>query len=79
MGCRGHRSECTTLHLAIARVLFDSGNRWLTNEQIADLVNAAGRYVGGRVTSADVNAHTKNYSAVFERKRGRIRLASPEA
>jgi transcriptional regulator with XRE-family HTH domain len=79
MGRRGRPSERTTLHLEIARVLCDSGNRWLGKEQIADLVNAAARYDGSAVTAADVDARTKNYAAVFERKRGRLRLTSPKA
>jgi transcriptional regulator with XRE-family HTH domain len=67
-----------TLHAELARLLCESGDRWLTTVELAKLVNDAGRFRkrdGTPVTDFQVHGRTKNYPHVFERSGTRVRLA----
>jgi len=66
-----------TLHEAIRRVLTDHGNEWMTARSIGDEVNARQIYRkrdGSPVEVNQVHARTNNYSDLFEKADGRIRL-----
>lgn len=69
-----------TLHEEIAEILREAGNRWLTTTEIAERVNARGRYKkrdGTAVTAFQIHGRTKNYPALFERDGSRVRLREP--
>jgi hypothetical protein len=66
-----------TLHEAIAEVLHERGNAWMTARELADEVNARSLYRkrdGSPVEANQVHARTKNYADLFEKDRSRIRL-----
>jgi hypothetical protein len=66
-----------TLHQALAQILRENGNRWMTVRELADEVNARHLYRkrdGSAVEANQVHARTKNYADLFEKDRGRIRL-----
>jgi HB1, ASXL, restriction endonuclease HTH domain len=66
-----------TLHVALERILRENGNRWMTVRELADAVNETGFYKkrdGSPVEANQIHARTKNYSALFEKDRGRVRL-----
>jgi hypothetical protein len=66
-----------TLHEAIRRVLTDHGNEWMTARSIGDEVNARQLYRkrdGSPVGVNQVHARTNNYTDLFEKADGRIRL-----
>ncbi len=66
-----------TLHAALERLLRDGGNRWMTVQELAQAVNESGLYVkrdGSPVEVSQIHARTKNYAALFEKDRGRVRL-----
>ena len=77
--------EHVTLHVEIARILKEAGNRWMTTLEIASAVNAAGRYRKqrrGSLTALNIHGRTRNYPALFERQGSRVRLrdqASPDS
>jgi hypothetical protein len=76
-------SERLTLHEAIARVLNDNGNSWMTVRALAGEVNRRQLYRkrdGSPVEPNQIHARTKNYTALFEKDGPRVRLrtASPE-
>jgi hypothetical protein len=73
----GIRSAAMTLHEALAMLLRENGNEWMTARELADAVNERGLYRkkdGTRVEVNQVHARTNNYGAVFEKDGGRIRL-----
>lgn len=64
-----------TLHNELVRLLQEQG--WMTTTELADQVNAAGRYEkkdGSAVTAFQVHGRTRNYSDLFERDGSRVRL-----
>jgi hypothetical protein len=66
-----------TLHDAIARVLEDNGNEWMTARELADEVDRRGLYRkrdGSKVEVNQVHARTHNYGDLFEKDGARIRL-----
>lgn len=66
-----------TLHEAIRLVLADHGNEWMSARSIANEVNARQIYRkrdGSPVEVNQVHARTNNYSDLFEKADGRIRL-----
>ena len=66
-----------TLHEEIARILRQHGNRWMSTQEIADAVNAAGNYRkkdGSEVTAFQIHGRTKNYTQLFERDGSKVRL-----
>src|SRR5262249_51664880 len=66
-----------TLHEAIARVLEDAGNEWMTARELADAVNRRGLYRkrdGSPVEVNQVHARMNNYSDLFEKNGPKIRL-----
>lgn len=66
-----------TLHKALALVLRENGNEWMTAGELADAINARGLYTkrdGRPVEINQVHSRTKNYPDVFEKRRSRIRL-----
>ena len=69
--------ESMTLHDAIALVLRENDNNWMTVRELADAVNARGLYRrrdGSRVEANQVHARTNNYGAIFEKEGGNVRL-----
>lgn len=65
------------LHDEIADILRASGIEWMTTQEIADQVNARGRYHkrdGSEVTAFQIHGRTRNYSDLFEREGSRVRL-----
>jgi hypothetical protein len=66
-----------TLHDALARVLEDIGNEWMTARELADEVNRRGLYRkrdGSPVEVNQVHARTNNYEDLFEKNGPKIRL-----
>jgi HB1, ASXL, restriction endonuclease HTH domain len=76
----GTTSRGLTLHQAIAQVLSDHGNEWMTARELADEVNERGLYHkrdGSAVELNQIHARTKNYASLFEKAGPRIRLRAP--
>jgi hypothetical protein len=70
-------SEGLTLHEALARVLRENDNVWMSVRELADAVNGRGLYRkrdGSPVEVNQVHARANNYGAMFEKNGGRIRL-----
>jgi len=66
-----------TLHEALAQVLRENGNRWMTARELVDEVNSRGLYSkrdGSVVEVNQIHARTGNYESLFEKDDGRIRL-----
>jgi phage-related tail fiber protein len=66
-----------TLHEAIAVVLAEEGNRWMTVRELGQAVNSRGLYRkkdGSAVEVGQVHARTKNYSHQFEKSGSNVRL-----
>jgi chorismate mutase len=66
-----------TLHEALAQILRENHNRWMSARELADEVNRRGLYSkrdGSAVEANQISARTKNYSDLFEKDGGRIRL-----
>jgi hypothetical protein len=66
-----------TLHEALARVLDDHGNEWMTARELTDEVNRRGLYRKRNGTAVEVNqvhARTNNYGDLFEKDGPKIRL-----
>ncbi len=78
-GPTNRRHERPTLHAELAAILQAAGNPWMTTRELADQVNARGRYTkrdGSPVTGYQVHGRTKNYPHIFERDGSRVRLRS---
>jgi hypothetical protein len=63
-------SERLALHEAIELILRENGNGWMTTRELADQVNQRQLYRkrdGSPVESNQIHAHTKNYTALFEK------------
>lgn len=70
-------SRRQTLHEALADVLRANGNCWMTARELADAINSQRLYEkrdGSPLDTGQVHARTNNYSDVFERRDGKIRL-----
>jgi hypothetical protein len=66
-----------TLHQALARILREGDNAWMSVQELTQAVNARGLYRkrdGSPVEVNQVHARTNNYRAIFEKDGGRIRL-----
>jgi hypothetical protein len=73
----GAGSRGRTLHEALAQVLGEHGNEWMTARELADAVNRQGLYSkrdNSPVEANQVHARTKNYDKLFEKDGSRIRL-----
>lgn len=71
-----------TLHEAIATVLREGGNRWMTTRELADAVNERGLYRkkdGSPVESNQIHARAKNYSHLFDKDRQNVRLRDQDS
>jgi hypothetical protein len=71
-----------TLHEEIANILRGRSSAWMSTQEIADLVNARGRYRkkdGSTVTDFQVHGRTKNYPDLFDRDGSRVRLKQVQA
>ena len=81
-GAGVEHSSRLTLHDALALVLRENGNQWMTAGELADAINTRGLYSkrdGRPVEINQVHARTKNYPHIFEKQRSRIRLqANPQ-
>jgi hypothetical protein len=69
--------ERLTLHEAIALVLQENGNGWMTVRQLADEVNRRELYRkrdGSPVEPNQIHARAKNYTALFEKDGPLVRL-----
>jgi hypothetical protein len=78
---RGADGGRITLHDAIARVLQENGNRWMTVHELAVEVNRTGLYQkrdGSPLEANQIHARTKTYDSLFEKDRSRVRLRSSE-
>lgn len=70
-------SEPVYLHDELAAILRSRGNAWMTTRELAEAVNARGRYHkkdGTGVTAFQVHGRTKNYTQIFERDGSKVRL-----
>lgn len=70
-------ASAMTLHEALARVLEDTGNEWMTARELSDEVNRRGLYRkrdGSPLEVNQVHARTNNYAALFEKNGPKIRL-----
>jgi hypothetical protein len=68
-----------TLHDAMAQVLREHGNRWMTVRELADEVNRRALYEKrdrSPVEPNQIHARAKNYSALFDKEGPRVRLHS---
>jgi hypothetical protein len=66
-----------TLHEALAQLLGEHANEWMTARELADEVNKRGLYSkrdNSPVEANQVHARTKNYDKLFEKDGSRIRL-----
>ena len=66
-----------TLHEALAQVLREHGNEWMTVRELAAEVNTRGLYRkrdGSPVEANQVHARAKNYAAMFEKNGPKVRL-----
>ena len=69
-----------TLHEAMAQVLRERNNAWLTARELKSEVNDRGLYRkrdGSPVDLNQVHARTKNYEHLFEKAGSSIRLRDP--
>jgi hypothetical protein len=76
-GSAAASTQQLTLHEAIASVLREHGNRWMTARELAAEVTRKGLYRKRDGTPVEVNqvhARTANYEALFEKKGPKIRL-----
>jgi hypothetical protein len=76
-GVAGAGGERLTLHEALALVLRESGNDWMTVRELTEQVNARNLYQrrdGSPVEANQVHARTKNYPQVFDKSGSRVRL-----
>lgn len=67
------------LHDEIAEILRESGRDWMTTQEIADQVNARGRYRkkdGSDVTDFQIHGRTRKRPAMFDRDGSRVQLRS---
>lgn len=72
-------AERLTLHDAIALVLREQGNRWMSTRELADEINNRGLYHKrdrAPVETSQIHARTKNYSHLFEKDGSLIRLSA---
>ena len=70
-------SKILTLHEAVAQVLSEHDNKWMTARELADIVNERKLYRkkdGTEVEINQVHARTTNYKKLFEKDGSRIRL-----
>jgi ABC-type transporter Mla subunit MlaD len=70
-------SKGQTLHQALAQILRENHNQWMTARELTDEVNRRGLYYkrdGSAVEVNQVHARTKNYGDLFEKNGSRIRL-----
>lgn len=73
----GADERTLTLHEALALVLRENGNGWMTVRELTDQVNTRSLYRrrdGSPIEANQVHARTKNYSSLFEKHRARVRL-----
>lgn len=66
-----------TLHEALAQILREQGNRWMTVRELAEEVNTSKLYRkrdGSLVEPSQIHARAKNYERLFEKEGSRIRL-----
>jgi hypothetical protein len=66
-----------TMHEALAQILEEHGNRWMTVRELADEVNQRALYRkrdGTPVEPNQVHARTKNYTKLFDKDGSRVRL-----
>ncbi len=66
-----------TLHDEIVEILDERNVAWLTTKDLAELVNARGRYKkrdGSAVTAYQIARRTWNYSHLFDIDGSRVRL-----
>lgn len=73
----GGGEERLTLHEALALVLRENGNDWMTVRELTDQVNSRNLYRrrdGSPVEANQVHARTKNYPQVFDKHGSRVRL-----
>lgn len=77
VGGGGAGKERLTLHEALALILRESGNGWVTVRELTDQVNARNLYQrrnGAPVEANQVHARTKNYPQMFDKRGSRVRL-----
>lgn len=73
----GTLQQRLTLHGALAVILREEGNRWMTVRELADAVNERGLYRkkdGSTVEMNQIHARTKNYSDLFDKDGSNVRL-----
>jgi hypothetical protein len=66
-----------TLHEALAQVLRERANTWMSARHLADEVNARKLYAkrdGSAVEINQIHARVKNYPQLFEKDQSKIRL-----
>lgn len=66
-----------TLHEAIAFLLEESANRWMTTKELVTAINKRGLYRkrdGSPVEINQIHARVNNYSQLFEKDGPRVRL-----
>jgi hypothetical protein len=74
-------SRSLTLHDAIALVLNEENNRWMSVRELADAINGRGLYCkrdGSKVEQNQIHARTRNYEQIFEKNGPNIRLRASQ-
>ncbi len=68
-----------TLHQAMAQVLSENANRWMSVHEIASEINDRELYAkrdGSEVDPSQIHARANSYGQLFEKDGARVRLAS---
>jgi hypothetical protein len=68
-----------TLYEELQDILVEHGNRWKTTTDLAEEVNARGRYRtgdGSEVTPFQIHGLARRYKDIFEREGSRVRLTT---
>ena len=68
-----------TLHEELQDILVEQGNRWKTTTELAEEVNARGRYRtgdGSEVSPFHIHGRTRRFKDIFERDGSRVRLTT---
>jgi 5-methylcytosine-specific restriction protein A len=68
-----------TLHEELQDILVEQGNRWKTTTELAEEVNARGRYTkgdGSEVSQFEIHGRARRHEDIFERDGSRVRLTT---
>ena len=67
------------LHEELQDILVEQNNRWKTTTELAEEVNARGRYKkgdGSEVTQFEIHGRARRFKDIFERDGSHVRLTT---